>query len=378
LIKSGFETNFQFKTLNNGVQELQDETHQGTELTSLAGINNQCDELHPQCLNCTKGSRDCEYASKSPGPSLPGLQSSTQSPLSKKPSPEIRNVPTGITLLKDAILANQAQFGWTLEHAVDTVSQNYRLGGQKFTLKLLLSHLIRRSAILQHAVLALYFLQMDHATRSTSSPTPPNVANLHDMCYNRVVSHLETTQNDFDINLTTSLILAFHDICIGAEDKWTFHIRNATEQIRNRLKALRTHPFAFRTKFLAQLCIRADVVESNAIKKPANADHEIVQMVYSRMSITNELLVPFRIELDVLLAEISRFQCECAEPLPLNKASDNPPHKVNLRQKYDDMWTRLRRWQGLNSHVSFEQVEAGGFSYGTTLPTEIGLPLLCV
>lgn len=352
---------------------MQDETHQGTELTSLADINNQCDEMRPRCLNCEKGSRECVYASKSLGPSLSGFQSSTQSTVSKKPLTQIRNVPTGITLLRDAILANKMQFGWTLQQAVDTVSQNFRLGGQPFSLKSLLSHLICGSPTLPQAVLAIYFLQMDQAMGSTSSPTPPNVANLHIMCYNGAVSQLKTTENDFDINLSTSLILAFHDICIGAENNWTFHIRNATEQIRIRQKTLGTHPLALRTKFLGHLFIRADAVESNAIKKPANTDHEIVQIVYSGMSMTNQPLVASRIELELLLTEISRFQYECGELLPPNKAPGNPSYKENLRGKYGDMWARLERWRGI-SKVNFEQVE--GFS--TTLPTEIGLPLLCV
>jgi hypothetical protein len=304
-------------------------------------------------------------------------RSSTPSSASITPSPHTLH-PTGTTssaLVRNAILVNNVQSQSMLQQAIHSFSEDFRLRGQPFTIESILSPIIYRSNSLKFAVFANFILQADQVKRSPSS-SPLQ----HERYYHNAITHLQTTLNDprhLDSNIGTLLWLAFYDICRGDSGTWNLNMRSAADQIRLRGSTLETHPLSIHTKFLFSLWIRADITASNAIGTPANFDREIARIAYSGVPISNKLLLPSRIDLEMLLAEISLFQFECANPLPIGGAWQYSP--ADLHRKYEDLLNRLGRWQAATSELfAFEEAQPGEYHHGAMLPPEMGLPLLSV
>ena len=255
--------------------------------------------------------------------------------------------------------------------------------GQQITIEAILSPLIYRSNALKHSIFANFVLQAEQAKQSLSSPTQPqDLASVHLRHYNAAINYLQTSINNpeyTDANVGADLILAFYNICKGDMENWTVHNRNAAEQIRARGRTLETRPLSLHTKFLFYLYIRTDTVGSNAIGQPANTDHEIAQIVYSGVPISNRMMLPSRMEMELLLGEISIFQYQCSTLLPLGGGWQISPQAEILRRRYDDLVDRLGKWQGLHSDfATFEEAQMGEYPQGAMLPPEMGSPLLCV
>ena len=301
-------------------------------------------------------------------------------------SPQIRHHPNvGATVVRNAGLVNNVQSSTALQKAIQAFSNEFRLSGQPFTVQTVLSPLIYRSILLKHSIFANCFLNAEQANQSLSSiasrASSQNLGERHLQHYNSAIHHLQTTINNpvhTDVNIGANLFLAFYSIRKGDLENWAFHIRSAAEQIRARGKILETHPLSLHTKFVFCLCVRTDTVGSNATGKPAATDSELVRIVYSGIPITNRSILPCRIDLELLLAEISVFQFQCANLLPINRAWRSP-HEDRLQQDYEMLLARLNNWQGLNPGlVAVEEAQTGEHMNGSTLPVEMGLPLLCV
>jgi Fungal specific transcription factor domain len=314
-------------------------------------------------------------------------RSSTPSTASITPSPQIRHPSTGTGLVRNAVLVNNVQSQATLQRAIHAFSKDFRLRGQQFTVETILSPLIYRSTALKHAVFANFILQAEQSKLSPLSPMPSPVAaqdlaSLHVRHYNTAITHLQPTLHNpiyTDSNVAACLILSFYDICAGDMEHWAAHVRDSADQIRIRGNTIETHPLSLHTKFLFNLYMRMDVVGANAVGQPSSADREIARIVYSGIPISNKLLLPYRIELELLLAEISVFQYECSTLLPLGTAWNNPQQEEVFRRRYNDLLDRLSRWQDANSDlVAFEEAQIGEYPFGANLPPEMGLPLLCV
>ena len=304
-------------------------------------------------------------------------RSSTPSSASITPSPHIGH-PTGTTssaLVRNAVLVNNVQSQSMLHQAIHSFSEDFRLRGQPFTIESILSPIIYRSNSLKFAVFANFILQADQVKRSPSS-SPLQ----HERYYNNAITHLQTTLNDphhLDSNIGTLLWLAFYNICRGDSGTWNLNMRSAADQIRLRGTTLDTHPLSMHTKFLFSLWIRADIMVSNATGTPANFDRDIARIAYSGVPVSNKLLLPSRIDLEMLLAEISLFQFECANPLPIGGAWHYST--ADLHRKYEDLLNRLGRWQAATSElIAFEEAQPGEYHHGAMLPPEMGLPLLSV
>jgi len=261
-----------------------------------------------------------------------------------------------------------------LECAIKYFSKAFRLPGQPFMIETVLSPLIHCSNALKHSVFANIILQVEETKRSSSMPSQ-YWANLHVRHYNIAISYLKSTINNpqyADVNIGANLILAFYNLCREDSENWTMHSRITSEQIHVRGRTLETHPLSLHSKFLCYLYMRTDTVGSNAMGKPASIDGEIARIVYSGIPISNRSMLPSRTELELLLAEISVFQYECATLLPL-------PQEEILQRKYNNLLDRLRKWQGLYSNLAaFEEANVGGYLHRDMLPCEMGLSLLCV
>ena len=302
--------------------------------------------------------------------SPPGSASITPSPHMRHPT-----TTTSSALVRNAVLVNNVQSQSLLHQAIHSFSEDFRLRGQPFTIESILSPIIYRSNSLKFAVFANFILQADQIKHSpTSSPLQ------HESYYNNAVTHLQTTLNDprhLDSNVGTLLWLSFYNICRGDSGNWNLNMRSAADQIRLRGNTLETHPLSMHTKFLFSLWIRADIMASNVTGTPANFDREIARIAYSGVAISNKLLLPSRIDLEMLLAELSLFQFECANPLPMGGAWHYSP--ADLHHKYEDLLGRLGRWQAATSElVAFEEAQPGEYHHGAMLPQEMGLPLLSV
>ena len=278
-------------------------------------------------------------------------------------------------LVRNAVLGNDIQSRSILQQAIHSFSEDFRLRGQPFTIESILSPIIYRSNSLKSAIFANFILQTNQAKHF-----PTSLTLQHERYYNDAITHLQTTLNDpqhLDSNIGTFLWLAFYNVCGGDSRTWKINMRNAADQIRFRGRTLDTHPLSMHTKFLLCLWIRADISGSNATRIHANFDSEIARIAYSGVPISNKLLLPSRIELEMLLAEISLFQFECANPLPQGRGWQYSPSDLHLR--YEDLLGRLGQWQITTSELSaFEEAQPGEYHQGAMLPPEMGLPLLSV
>ena len=196
------------------------------------------------------------------------------------------------------------------------------------------------------------------------------------------MTHLNATINIpelAEVNLATHLILGFY--CTVKEDlaRWAFHNRNATDQLRARGQTVQSHPPSLPARFLFQLHIRTDTVGSNAVGISATTDPETIQIAYSGLAISNASFLPARIELELLLAEISAFQYDCSTIIPVVGSGWQTPQMEAMRMRYHHLLGKLAKWPGLTiDGVGFEEAEAGEYIQGSLLPSEMGLPLLCV
>jgi hypothetical protein len=295
-------------------------------------------------------------------------------------SPQTRG-PTTSSIVRNAVLINNVQSQTALQRAVHSFSQSFRLRGQMFTVETILSPLIYNSAPLKHAIFANFALQAEQEKGTPTSPNAPReLETLHSRYYNAAITLLQTTLSNpmsSDANVGVSIFLAFYSLSQGDPEHFVTHLRGAAQQIRDRGKSIETHPLQLHTKFLYGLYMRLDTVASSAVGQPATLDPEIARIVYSGVPISNKILLPYRIQLELLLAEISVFQHDCATYLPSDGWID-PQRKELLRQRYDDLVERLGRWQnGTSQLVSFEEA-VGEYPHGSMLPPEMGLPLLCV
>lgn len=242
--------------------------------------------------------------------------------------------------------------------------------------------MIYRIAALKHAVYANFILQAEQAKSSPSSqPSSQELAALHVRHYNTAINHLQTTLNNqeyADTNVGVCLILAFYDLCAGDLEHYTTHIRTASEQIRVRGATLETKPLPLHTKFLFNLYMRTDTVASNAVGQPSNVDLEIARIVYHGVPISNKSLLPYRIELELILADISHFQYEINNILPPDRTWTDSHQEAIFRQRYQDLLARLHSWRGRDPELLVFEEASGEYPHGSMLPPEMGLPLLCV
>ena len=299
-------------------------------------------------------------------------------------SPQVLQHPTaGSTIVRNALLVNEVQSQITLQQAIHSVSQDFRLRGQQFTLETILSPLIHRSNALKHSVFANFILQAEQANQSPVSPIQTkDIESLHIQHYNNAINYLRQSHNNIeciDANLGAILILLFYNLCKRDMKNWRLHSRNASKLIRVRGRTIETHPLSLHTKFLFYLFVQTDTTGSCVLGQPASTDGEIVQIVYSGVPITNRSILPARMELDVLFVEMSLFQYEYETLTSLGGSWHTPPQEEMFRRKYEDLLDRLRKWQGLNpSLVALEEAQAGEYPHGSIIPAEMGLPLLCV
>jgi hypothetical protein len=347
---------------------------------TLAGSTTPTPHYPYEDVYTTSRSQPLEASS---APFASATRSGTPSTASITPSPQIHHpaASSSAALVRNAALFNNVQSQSTLQRAIHSLSKDLRMRGQLFTIESILSPLISRSNALKYAIFANFVLQADQSKRSPTSPVPAaDFATLHVRHYNTALTHLQTTLHNpayTDENVGTPLILAFYNICNGDLENWTTHMRHAADQIRLRGASLENHPMSLHTKFLFTLFLRTDVMGSNALGLLANTDRELARIVYSGVPISNKLILSARIELELLLAEISIFQYECITML--GGGWNTPPQQEILLHKYKDLADRLGRWQAANSGIFlFEEAQIGEYPHGAMLPPEMGLPLLCV
>lgn len=344
-------------------------------LPNLPGVTTPIQQFQSEDIHSTLHSQPIETSDY-----FSSQRSSTSSASSV--TPQIRHQTTSTALVRNAMLVNNVQSQSTLQRAIHSLSKDFRLRGQSLTIESVLSPLIYRSNALKHSIFANYILKVEQAKRPPLLlPRPQDPASLQERHYNTAVNHLQTTLNDpqyTDANVGASLILAFYSVTVRNLEHWTTQIHNAAEQIRIRGRNLDTNPLSLHTKFLFNLFIRTDTVGSSAIHQPANTDPELLRIVYSGVPISNPSILPCRMELELLLAEASRFQCDCATYLPIGNGLPDIPQEHVLRRKYHSLVERLGNWQGLRSDlIAFEETEAGDHS-GVLLPPVMGSPLICV
>ena len=298
------------------------------------------------------------------------------------PLPATTAGPTITGIVRNAGLANSVQTHAQIRQAIRSFSKDFRLRGQILTVESILSPLIYRSAALRHAVFANFTLQAEQA-KVTSPPdlAAQDIVSIHVHHYNTAITLLQRTQNNpnfIDTSIATYLALAFYDICVGDMEHWTTHIGDAARQIRLRGSTIDSHPLSLHTKFLCALYIRTDILGSNAVGQPANSDSELARIVYSGIPISSKILLPYRIELELLLADISIFQYECGQLPPLATGWREPSLETRLRAKYQELVNRLHHWKGVDSQLAMFEEAIGEYIHGSMLPAEMGLPLLCV
>ena len=334
----------------------------------------------------------CSIQSLEPADQFGSQESSTSSTSSIIPPPEICHHPnttslhpiTGAELIRNALFVNHSQSQLQLEEAIHSLSKDFRLRGHSFTIESMLLSLIYCSDALKYATIANFILQAEQKKPLASSSLPAqnqNPARLDIVYYKNAKNILRTTFPNpiyIDINVGTALVLAFYDICAGDWHQFNKNMRKGADQIRLRGKILDTHPLRLPAKFLFNLFLKIDAVGSNVCAQQSTVDFEIIQIVHSGGSIFNTDTLPYRMELDLFLTEISQFQYECATVLPIDVGWSDPAQQEMLRRKYEQLLKRLRKWQGVDSpFIHFEEVQMDYF-HGTKLPFEFGLSLLSV
>jgi Fungal specific transcription factor domain len=308
-------------------------------------------------------------------------RSTTPSTASITTSPQIHHSSaTSSTLVRNAALVNNVQSQSTLKTAIRSISKDFRLRGHMFTIESILSPLIYRSNSLKYAVFANFVLQSDHNKRPTSPLPTQDFVSLHVRHYNQALQYLQASSHNptySDENVAAPLILAFYSICNEDIESWTLHMRHTADRIRLRGATIESHPVSLHSKFLFSLFIRSDVMGSNALGLIAETDRELARIIYSGVPITNKSILSGRIELELLMAETSVFQYECMTLL--GAGWHTPPQQTLLLRKYEDLTSRLSRWQTSHSETFlFEEAQFGEYPHGVMLPPEMGLPLLCL
>ena len=124
--------------------------------------------------------------------------------------------------------------------------------------------------------------------------------------------------------------------------------------------------------------MRTDTVGSNAVGQPSNVDREIAQIVYHGVPISNKSLLTYRIELELILADISHFQYEVNSMLPTIRTWTDPQQEAIFRHRYEDLLAQLHRWQGRDPELLVFEEAIGEYPHGSVLPPEMGSALLCV
>jgi hypothetical protein len=322
-------------------------------------------------------------------------ESNTPNISSIPPSPQIHHHPnttvalrptTGTTLVSNALFVNNAQTQLQLQQAIHSLSNDFRLRGHPFTIESILLPLIYRSDSLKYAIIANFVLQAEQ-TKHLASPSWPaknqnqNPPRLDVVYYRNAKNILQTTFPGpvyTDIIVGTALILAFYDICAGELDHFNTNMRNAADQIRLRGQTLRTHPLELQSKFLFNLFVKIDAIGSNVCVQQSTVDREIIEIVHSGLSIFSTDTLSYRMDLEFLLTEISRFQYECATVLPVDGDGNDPAQVEILRCKYKQLLDQLRRWQTTASKVIYFEKALPDYPLENKLPFELGLPLLCV
>jgi hypothetical protein len=297
-----------------------------------------------------------------------------------RPSPQIHQrttttTPSTSNIVRNAVLVNNVQSRTQLRHAIHTFSRDFRLRGQIVSGEALLSPLIYRCASMQHAVYANAIFQSEEA-----KPTH-DAAALHARHYNTALTLLQTTVHDpsqNEENVGTLIALAFYDICAGDVDHWTTHMADAANQIRIRGQTVDSRPLSLSTKYLFALFARSEVVGANAVCHPARTDRELLNVVYSGVPITSKPLLPYRIELELLFAQLSALQYECSQLPSHTTGWRSQQDDQRLTQRYHDLVHRLQQWKGVDTQlVTFEEA-VGEYTHGSVVPPEMGAPLICV
>ena len=288
--------------------------------------------------------------------------------------------------MRNARFVNNAQTRLQLQRAIHSLSRDFRLRGHPYTIESMLLPLIFDSNALKYAIIANFVLQVEQLKPSISSSWPAqnrnqNFTRLDVVYYMTATNNLQTTFSNpkyIDINVGTTLMLAFYDICAGDLEQYNMNMRTIADQIRLRGKILHIHPLEVPTKFLFNLFVKIDLVGSIVCKQQAIVDYEIIRIVHSGVSIFNTDTLLYRMELELLLAEISRFQYECATILQFDHDWNNSAQEEMLRQKYEDLLDRLHGWKGMDSRlIHFDEMQLV-YPHEINLPPELGLPLLCV
>jgi len=309
------------------------------------------------------------------------------------PSPQIRHpntagatttghtTPTTTSIVRNAVLANNVQSYTHLRNAVSSFSRDFRLHSQSLNLDKLLVPLIYRSVSMQHAVYANVVLQSDlqQEARSATSPTT-NPSIMHMRHYNTAITLLQNTIDDashLEENVGTSLALAWYDICAGDIEQWMAHMSKVLQQIRLRGQTIESQPLSLAQKYLFALFVRTEVLGSNSVCQPSHTDRKVVEIIYSGVPITNKALLPHRIELELLFAEISVFQYECSQ-LPTRSTEWRNQQVNRLTRTYHDLVTRLQQWRVFDSDLVTVEEAVGEFAQGYILPPDMGTPLISV
>jgi hypothetical protein len=247
--------------------------------------------------------------------------------------------------------------------------------------------MIFRSVALRHAIFANFLFQREQTPLTSPSPVtetlqehPPT---LHSRHYQAAMNQLNGMLGNADYpeaNLAAHHILGTFCLVKGDLDDWTYHNQSATALLRARGQSIRSHPPSLSGRFLFQLHIRLDTVASNVVGLSATSDAETIRIAYSGIPISSPAILSARMELELLLGEISTFQFDCSAMLPLVQSGwESPPQMEISRARYHQLLKKLGKWSGLtNDVVGFEEAEMGEYIQGSLLPSEMGTPLFCV
>jgi hypothetical protein len=247
--------------------------------------------------------------------------------------------------------------------------------------------MIFRSVALRHAIFANFLFQREQTPLTSPSPATETLRehplSLHSRHYQAAMNQLNGMLGNADYpeaNLAAHHILGAYCLVKGDLVDWTYHNRSATALLRARGQSIRSHPPSLSGRFLFQLHIRLDTVASNVVGLSATSDAETIRLAYSGIPISNPAILSARVELELLLGEISTFQFDCSAMLPLVQSGwESPPQMGTLRVRYHQLIEKLGKWQGLtNDVVGFEEAEMGEYIQGSLLPSEMGTPLFCV
>ena len=302
-------------------------------------------------------------------------------------SPQLPHRVDSKSIVRNATFVNDAQSQSSLQTAIRSFSLDYRLPGQDFSVETVLSPMIFRSIALRHAIFANFLFQREETPLTSPSSVLETLQDhspsLHSRHYQAGVTQLNGMLGNADYpeaNLATHHILGAYCLAKGDLHHWTYHNQSATTLLRASGQMIQSHPPSLSARFLFQLHIRLDTVASNAVGLSATSNYETIHIAYSGRPISNPAIVSARIDLELLLAEISSFQYDCSAMLQLvGSGWESPPQRGVMRVRYGELLEKLEKWKGLtNSVVGFEEAEMGEYIQGSLLPPEMGTPLFCV